>query len=127
MTALTGDVKASGSGSQAAMLYGQTNVITPTISATTNNWNPSGLATCNVIRFTNTTAYCDITGIVAPAADGAIVTLENSASSTFPVALRTANANSTTANRFAFDSDVFLRRAGRWPLSIRSTIPGGRN
>ncbi len=108
MTALTGDVTARGSGSQAAMLYGQTNVITPTVTATTNNWNPSGLSTANVIRFTNSTVYCDLTGITAPASDGAILTLENSASSTFPIALRNANANSAAANRFAFSSDIFL-------------------
>src|SRR5205085_1313334 len=55
---LTGDVTtASGTGAQAAFLLGQTNVITPSIAAQQNDWNPTGLATANVVRVT-VTAYC---------------------------------------------------------------------
>ena len=73
----------------------------------------SGLSTANVIRYTNTTSYFDITGITAPASDGAVITIENSASNTYPNALRSQNANSTAANRFAFSSDIFLGRANQ--------------
>lgn len=114
LTALTGDVVASGSGSQTAFFVGQTAVITPaSFSTAQNNYSPTGwlsggVQKANVIRFT-ATAYTDITGLVPPTlAEGSIVTLENAAAATFPIRLVANSANSSAANRFQFASNVFL-------------------
>jgi hypothetical protein len=73
------------------------------LTANTNNWNP-GLGTASVVRF-STDASRNITGLAA-GTDGQIAILHNVGSQ--PAVLKTADTNSTAANRFAFDADVTL-------------------
>lgn len=84
--------------------------LTPTaLSGTTNDYNPTGLATANVIRISATgTQY--LTGIVAPATDGKILSLYNVGTGT--ILLATENSNSTAANRFSLRSTYSLRGGG---------------
>ena len=86
ITSLTADVvtAAGWSGSTAAMLFGQTAVITATLASSTNNWSPSGFLTAgatvaNVIRASVTASGVKLTGLAAPTAgglEGAVVTLQ---------------------------------------------------
>jgi hypothetical protein len=75
----------------------KTGVITATVNATQNNWNPTGLATARIVRISGQTASRDITGITAQTA-GTLLTLFN-ASTSFPIVLKSENAGSTAANR----------------------------
>ena len=75
-----------------------TAAITPTqLVANTNNWSPTGLATCNVIRIDVSMAI-DLTGIVAQPS-GTMICLYNQ-TATHTVSILHDNANSTAANRF---------------------------
>lgn len=73
-----------------------TGAISPTqLVANTDNWNPTGLSTCNVIRI-DVDAPRNITGIVAQA-DGTLIALYNL---TAHVITLVHDATSTAANRF---------------------------
>jgi hypothetical protein len=125
ITGLTGDITTAQttSGNVAALEYGQTNVITPSISSAQNNWSPTGwltssLPTANVIRVTNTaTSIIDITGLVPPTynvgtsgtAEGMRVTIAcASGSSNYPIRLVANSGSSSSANQFGFPSNVYL-------------------
>jgi hypothetical protein len=74
----------------------QTGVISPTqLVANTDNWNPTGLATANVIRM-DVNGALNLTGIVAQTS-GTILTLYNKTAYTVTL---THDATSTAANRF---------------------------
>jgi hypothetical protein len=76
-----------------------TGVISPTqVSANTNDWAPSSLATAAVIRF-STDARRNITGLTG-GATGRLLTLYNVG--TFPAVFTFQDALSSAANRFAF-------------------------
>lgn len=78
--------------------------ITPTqLSANTDNWNPTGLASTDIIR-ASTDASRNLTGIAAPALARAIV-LENIGANNIVLI---HNATSTAANRFFLPSDSNL-------------------
>lgn len=81
--------------------------ITITLGGSTNNWNPTGLATANVIRLSCSSAI-NITGLVAPATDGKILVVDN-VGSTNTCTITAEDANSTAANRFAFDRPIAVR------------------
>lgn len=68
------------------------------ITSTQNNYNPSGLATANVIRL-NSDARRSVTGLVAQAA-GQAYRVQNVG--TFPLVFTFQDAGSSAANRFAF-------------------------
>lgn len=73
-------------------------VISPAaIGSTTNNWAPTGFATCSVIRI-STSASFDLTGLAGGAA-GRTVSLVN-LSVTDTVTLQHADAGSSAANQF---------------------------
>jgi hypothetical protein len=117
VTQLTGDVQtASGSsGATPDLLYGQTNVVTGSISTSQNNWSPTGYLTAGVpsatlIRTTVTAAGVSLTGLVPPTSspDGFLVTIENAAASTYPLHFVANSGSSSAANRFAFLSDVWI-------------------
>ncbi len=79
--------------------------ITPTtLTANTNDWNPTGLSTASTIRF-STNAIWSITGLLG-GADGRILTLYNVGS--FAVIFPNASSSSATGNRFAFGSDITI-------------------
>jgi hypothetical protein len=81
-------------------------VITPaTLTANTDNWNPTGLSTASVIR-ASTNATWNLTGIVAPADDRLLI-LANIGTQDLVLI---HNATSTAANRFLGpdDADVTL-------------------
>lgn len=71
------------------------------LTANTNDWNPNGLATSTVIRF-STDASRDLTGIVG-GADGRILLLINTG--LFPLVLK-HDITSTAANRFYLPGSV---------------------
>lgn len=74
--------------------------ISPTaLGATVNNWNPTGLSTANVIRFSCSTINVAISGITAPATDGKVLVLDN-IGTTNSCSLSDEDGNSTAANRF---------------------------
>lgn len=75
----------------------RTGKITPTLAASQNNWNPTGLATASYIDAV-LTANSSISGIVAQP-DGTEIVLRNSSGS-FTLSLNDQNAGSTAANRF---------------------------
>jgi len=85
-------------------------IITPAqLTAQTNDWNPTGLATASTIRFT-TNASQNITGLQG-GATGRIITLINGGS--FPGVLINDNGaapatSSSAANRFALGADIAL-------------------
>lgn len=80
--------------------------ISPTqITASQNDYNPTGLSTATVLRL-STDASRNITGIQG-GADGRILKLLNVGS--FPIVLKTANTGSSAANRFDFDTDLTLQ------------------
>jgi hypothetical protein len=80
----------------------RTGVISPTqIVANTDNWNPTNLATANVIRI-NVDAARNITGIVAQTS-GTMLLLYNT--TTFTITLK-HDVTSTAANRFYGPGDV---------------------
>ena len=79
-----------------------TGVISPTqLTGNTDNWNPTGLATANVIRM-DVDAPRTITGIVAQAS-GTILILYNKTNFTITLA---HDATSTAANRFYCTGNV---------------------
>jgi hypothetical protein len=123
ITGLTGDdtTAQSTSGNVASFSYGKTNIITPSISTSQNDWSPTGwltssLPTANDIRIT-ATAYVDITGLAAPTyntgtsgtAEGSVVVLECASGATnFPVRLVANSGSSMAANQFGFASNIYL-------------------
>jgi hypothetical protein len=79
--------------------------ITPTtLTANTNDWNPTALSTASTIRF-STNAIWSITGLLG-GADGRIITLYNVGS--FAAIFPNASSSSATGNRFAFGSDIIV-------------------
>lgn len=85
--------------------FALTGDITPTqIAATTNDYNPTGLATAAVLRL-STDASRNLTGLQS-GADGRIIIIANVGS--FNLVLKDENASSSAANRFALTADVTL-------------------
>jgi hypothetical protein len=76
-------------------------VINATISANTDNWNPTGLSTASAIRATLTAAW-NLTGIVAPS-DDRLMILDNIGGGTLTLK---HDVTSTPANRFLCVGDV---------------------
>ena len=80
-------------------------IVTPAqLTASQNNWSPSGIATARVVRF-STDASRDITGILA-GSDGRRVIFHNVGSN--PGVLKDESGSSTAANRLALDADITL-------------------
>jgi len=81
--------------------------ITPTtLSANADDYAPTSLSTNSVVRVSSD-KLVSITGLTG-GADGRIIALVNIG--TFPILLTKESTASTAANRFGFDSDVYL-----WP------------
>ena len=75
------------------------NVITPTLSASQNNWNPTGLSTANRIRLNPSVGTLDLTGLTAQA-DGTAIFLYNVNTGANVVVIKTESGSSTSTNRF---------------------------
>lgn len=82
-----------------------TGVISPAnLSANTNNWSPTGLATAAVVRM-GATAAINITGLAAQSS-GTIVSLMNVGSNT--ITLTNLDASSTAANQFDLGANTAI-------------------
>lgn len=82
-----------------------TGIITPTaLGANTNDYNPTGLSTSNVIRLSSTNTF-DLTGITA---QGSGITLILLNVGTNNIILKNNNAGSVAANRFQLTGDITL-------------------
>jgi len=82
--------------------------ITPsTLTATTNDWNPSGLSAANMVFVEGDNSFVIITGITAPS-DNKVLVLNNVG--TYPVLLSNQDSRSSAGNRFLFETDIVLQR-----------------
>lgn len=105
--------------------------VTPSaLSASANDYNPSGLATAGVLILTSSAAV-NITGLAAQASNF-LIELRNVGS--FAITLKANSSASLTANRFLMSADVVLQPTqsvtfkygatlGGWVLQA-STLPG---
>ncbi len=75
------------------------------LTATQNDWNPTGLATAWIIRLSGDASFRLITGIVAPSFAKRLI-LHNTGSDA--ILLPTQHTGSSAANRFNFGRDVIL-------------------
>lgn len=92
---------------------------TMTLASNTNDWNPTGLVSANVLRLTCSSAI-NVTGLVAPATDGKIIVIDN-VGATNNCTLTAQDANSTAANRFAFDRAIAVRPGRSVTIKYDST------
>lgn len=76
------------------------------LNADTNDWAPTGVATCSTIRMSASLAI-NLTGLLAPAADGTFVVLENVGTS-FAITLLPSSASSAAANRFLIPKPIVV-------------------
>lgn len=81
----------------------RTGFISESLGADVNNWNPTGLSTCSIIRITASGATRSITGITAQPA-GTVLTLVNV--NVNNLNCNTEDANSTAANRFVLGATI---------------------
>ena len=72
-------------------------VISPTITADQNNWNPTGFSTCNVVRTETDATPRTVTGMVPPSDNGHLRLFCNSGSASLTFAHQ--SASSTDVNR----------------------------
>ena len=75
------------------------------LTATQNDWNPTGLSTAWIIRLSGDASFRLITGIVAPSFAKRLI-LHNTGSDA--ILLPTQHTGSSAANRFNFGRDVIL-------------------
>jgi len=85
----------------------------PQITATTNDYSPTGLTEAAVLRV-STDASRDLTGIAAPFVSGRVLWVFNVGS--FDIVVKNENASSTAANRFALNGDVTVQPGNGAPL-----------
>jgi hypothetical protein len=106
------------------------------LTASVNDWHPTGLATAECIRITASAAW-NITGIDAPSADGVQLVLLN-VDTADAITLVSESASSAAANRFSFNSNVTLgikesatvrydATSARWRLIARGYSGGSYN
>lgn len=89
----------------AGQTFALTGDISPTqLSASVDNYNPTGLSTASVIRIDANNNY-NITGLQG-GADGRIILIHNI--SAFTLTLKDESGSSTDVNRFALNADVGL-------------------
>jgi len=80
-------------------------IITATINANTNDWNPTGLSTCNTIRVNCNGAF-NLTGIVAQP-EGTVIILTNT-NTVNTMTIVNNSLSSAGANRFLMGANVVL-------------------
>jgi hypothetical protein len=86
-----------------------TNVISPTISADTNDWSPSGIFSATIIRVSLTGGNYNLTGITATALDDHLKYLINvSSEADRQLTLVSGSASSSAANRFGIRDNAVL-------------------
>lgn len=91
-------------------------VITAAVSASQNNWSPTGWLTAGaqsatVIQGSFSTSAINVTGLVPPSAGtiaGSQVIIQVAKTSAYWIRLVANSSSSTAANRFGFLSDVFI-------------------
>lgn len=84
-------------------------IISPSaLTGNVNDWNPTGLGTAHAIRADPGAGNREITGIVAQE-DGRVIYLFN-ISTANDIKLKSENANSLAANRFALKADLTLEK-----------------
>lgn len=94
--------------------------ISVTLGVSTDDWNPAGLSTANVIRLT-CSAVININGIVAPATDGKELVIENVGATNNCTFVNQAGT-STAANRFAFTNGHTLRPGQSFTIKYGTNI-----
>ena len=101
--------------------------ISPTsLAANANNYNPTGLATANIIRQASSAAV-NITGLTAPATNGQRITIQNiNAAGGFNITLTSNDASSTAANRFLFPHPIGLQPLQSVTVVYDATSSGWR-
>lgn len=112
---------ASGGGTEATTTWAWSGDISPTISANTDDWAPTGLASASVIR-ANVTGGFNLTGITG-GADGRFLLLINTGSFGNVLTLKNGSSSSAAANRMVFvgTDDVALHGGGAIVLWYDST------
>ncbi|HEX5039658.1 MAG TPA: hypothetical protein VFW95_05940 [Candidatus Limnocylindria bacterium] len=109
-SALTGDVTAPAGSNATTLVQGSStfaltgDITPPQITASQNNYNPTGLSTASVLRL-STDSLRNITGI-AGGADGRLLFLHNVGA--FNIRLDDESASSTAANRFALTTNLII-------------------
>ena len=78
-------------------------IVPASLSVDQNNYNPTGLDDASVIRLSSS-ATVNITGLVAPSANGRLLSISNSNTTTFNIILTHEGVGSTAANRFLLDT-----------------------
>lgn len=97
--------------------------ISPTaLTASVNDYNPTGLSTASTIRFSGN-AIWSITGLQG-GADGRLLTLYNVGS--FATIFPNESSSSSASNRFAFGSDITVGPSQGLIVQYDSVITGGR-
>lgn len=76
------------------------------LASDTNDWTPTGIATCSTIRMSSSAAI-NLTGILAPAVDGTIMVLEN-VGDTYAITLSPSSTSSAAANRFLIPKPIIV-------------------
>ncbi len=96
----------------------------PSLSATTHNYNPTGLSTCNVLRLSATTDI-SLTGIQAPSPSvNQFILLVNLG--TGNINILTNNAGSSAGNQFINNNDVLLNTNESVIMMYDATSAGWR-
>lgn len=91
----------------------------PPIAAHTNNYNPAGLATANIL-FLDATANYDLTGLEAQE-NGRVLFIQN-ISTNGDIKLKNNNANSLAANRFFLNADATIKKGMGTTIIYNSTL-----
>ncbi len=87
---------------------GVLSIITPpALTADTHNWNPSGLATNDLIRMSATAGNVELTGLMAQP-DGTVRRLINIGPD--DIKLKKYSGSSSSSNQFAFESDINVKK-----------------
>lgn len=96
----------------------------PQITASQNNYNPTGLSTSTTLRL-NTSASYTLTGLTAPTADGIVKVIQNVGS--FDLVLSNNDSGSTAANRFQLGASRTLHAGRSIALIYDLTAAGWRD
>jgi hypothetical protein len=94
----------------------------PALTASVNDYNPTGLSTASTIRFSGN-AIWSITGLQG-GADGRLLTLYNVGG--FATIFPNESSSSTAGNRFAFGSDIIVGPNQGLIIQYDAVVSGGR-
>ena len=110
----------------------QGDTVATALSANTNDWAPTDLATSSILYASASGANRNLTGLTG-GADGRVLTLFN-AGATYSIVVKNADTGSTAANRFALAADytilpgagvelIYDPNVSRWRIRGNQTAP----